>query len=184
MPLRSISPDLVDEWHYRQGNKTPTYTAHAYGLLRTIMADAVQHQLITFNPVHIRGAGSARRVHKIRPATLAELAALTAAMPTRYQCMILLAAWCGLRFGELTELRRQDMDLKNGRLRIRRGVVRAAGQTIIGTPKSEAGIRDVAVPPHLLHVITNHLATHTGPGPYALLFPAADGTSHLALSSL
>ena len=35
-------------------------------------------------------------------------------MPERYRLMVLLAAWCGLRFGELTELRRDDVDLTNG----------------------------------------------------------------------
>ena len=64
--------------------------------------------------------------------------------------MVLLAAWCGLRFGELTELRRSDVDLKNGRIKIRRAVVRVDGKAIVGTPKSDAGTRDVAIPPHLL----------------------------------
>ena len=30
--------------------------------------------------------------------------------------MPLLAAWCGLRFGEVSELRRRDLDLERGRL--------------------------------------------------------------------
>lgn len=33
------------------------------------------------------------------------------AMPERYRAILLVAAWCGLRFGELTELRRGDVDL-------------------------------------------------------------------------
>jgi len=35
-------------------------------------------------------------------------------MPKRYQLMVLLASWCGLRFGELAELRRSDIDAKAG----------------------------------------------------------------------
>ena len=30
-------------------------------------------------------------------------------MPEQYRAMVLLAAWCALRFGELTELRRRDI---------------------------------------------------------------------------
>ena len=55
-----------------------------------------------------------KRVKKVRPPALPELEALVAAMPDRYQVMTLLAAWCGLRFGELTELRRSDVDLRHG----------------------------------------------------------------------
>lgn len=54
-------------------------------------------------PCHVRGADNSRRVDKIRPASLAELEVLTAAMPERYRPMVSLAAWCGLRLGELTE---------------------------------------------------------------------------------
>ena len=68
--------DLIDDWHYRMGEGTPTARAHAYGLLRTILSDAVQRRLIDYNPCHIRGAGASKRVHKIKPATLGELEAI------------------------------------------------------------------------------------------------------------
>jgi integrase len=48
------------------------------------------------------------------------------AMPKKYQLMVLLASWCALRFGELVELRRKDIDIKNGIIRVRRGATRAA----------------------------------------------------------
>ena len=104
-------------------------------------------------------------------------------MPERHRTMTLIAAWCGLRFGELAELRRRDVDLTAGVLRIRRGVVRAAGEVIVGTPKSAAGIRDVAIPPHLIPAVEAHLAEHAAPGRDGLLFPAANG-GHLAPSTL
>ena len=63
---------------------------------------------------HIRRGGNAKRVKKIKPATLAELEALVTAMPERYRFMALLASWCGMRFGERTELRRGDVNTKAG----------------------------------------------------------------------
>jgi len=57
-----------------------------------------------------------------------------AEMPQRYRLMVLLASWCGLRFGELAELRRKDVDVKNGVLHVRRGVVRVTGGRVIDTP--------------------------------------------------
>ncbi len=99
-------------------------------------------------------------MHKIKPLTLAELEALVTAMPERYRPMTLLAAWCALRFGELTELRRRDIDLKNGVIHVCRGVAWVDGKPVIGTPKSAAGIRDVAIPPHLIPMLRDYLAGH------------------------
>jgi integrase len=182
-PLKAITPVTIRSWHAERGSKTPTMRAHAYGLLRTILGSAVHDGLISTNPCHIRGAGNSKRVHKIKPLTLPELEALTAAMPERYRAMTLLAAWCGLRFGELAELRRSDIDLKNARVRVRRAVVRVGGKSVVGTPKSDAGIRDVAIPPHLIPILKTHVAEHAEFGRDGLLFPAAGG-GHLAPSSL
>ena len=175
LPLRALTPALIRQWHTGQGPGQPTLRAHAYSLLRAILGDAVTDGELPANPCHIRGAGSSRRVHKIKPLTLDELGALVAAMPERYRPMTLLAAWCALRFGELTELRRKDIDLKNGVIHIRRGVAWVDGKPVIGTPKSAAGIRDVAIPPHLIPMLRDYLAGHAQWGRDALLFPSTSG---------
>jgi integrase len=179
-----ITPDVVRTWHAEMGTDTPTLRAHCYGLLRSILATAVQDELIPVNPCHIRGAGATRRVHRIRTLQLDELATLVDHMPARLQPMTLLAAWCGLRFGELTELRRKDIHMANGIIRVRRAVTRVGGEFIVGTPKSDAGTRDVAIPPHLVPMLREHLATSITGGREGLLFPAADGVSHLAPATL
>ncbi len=187
LPLTSITADDVRAWHAKFGAKTPTIRAHAYGLLRTILGTATSDGRITVNPCVIRGAGTTKRVHKIRPASLPELEKLANEMPEPLRPMILLASWCALRFGELTELRRHDVvidaDTPLGVIRVERGVVRAGGGFKVTTPKSDAGTRDVAVPPHLVPAIQQHVATHVGPEPDALLFPAQHG-GHLQPSTL
>ena len=55
-------------------------------------------------------------------------------LPDRYKLMPVLAAWCALQFGELTELRRGDIDLRTNRVKIRRGVVRVGGEFLVGPP--------------------------------------------------
>jgi integrase len=104
-------------------------------------------------------------------------------MPERYRLMVLLAAWCGLRFGELAELRRADVDLRARVVHVRRGVIRADGGRQVKDPKSEAGKRDVSIPPHLIPAVHDHLAEHAGRSRNALLFPAMNG-DHLSPSSL
>jgi integrase len=193
LPIASITADDVRAWHSKMGTKTPTLRAHAYGLLRTIMGTALSDGKIRVNPCVIRGAGSARRVHKIRPASLDEIAAITWEMPKQYRAMVLLAAWCALRFGELTELRRRDVHLTippdgsvdehEGVVRVERAVVRVDDGFMATTPKSEAGIRDVSVPPHLVAYLQRHLNELVPDEPDALLFPAAQG-GHLAPATL
>ncbi len=183
LPLASITPDDVRGWYAKLDAATPTLRSHAYGLVRTVLATAASDGKIANNPAHIRGAGSAKRVHKIRPATLPELATITEEMPKQWAAMILFASWLAMRFGEITELRRGDVDLKDEVIRIRRAVVRVDGQFVVGDPKSEAGTRDVAIPPHLVPAIEAHLKDHVGPGKDALLFPAVNG-GHLQPSTL
>ncbi|WP_201358609.1 tyrosine-type recombinase/integrase [Mycobacterium paraintracellulare] len=191
LPIASITADDVRAWHAKLGNKTPTLRSHSYGLLRTIMGTALSDGKIKVNPCVIRGAGSARRVHKIRPASLDEIAVIAQEMPERYRAMVLLAAWCALRFGELTELRRKDITIVDaddpaeayGIVRVERAVVRVDEGFQQTTPKSDAGRRDVEVPPHLLAAIKDHLVRFVAPDKEALLFPAAHG-GYLAPASL
>ena len=198
LPLGSITVDDVEQWYVRMGERdAPTLRAHCYSLLKTIMTTATSARgpiAGSLNPCVIAGAGSSRRVHKIEPATLVELATLAEAMPASERAMILLAAWCALRFGELTELRRKDLVLHvadpdepkaatHGTIKVRRAVVRTDDGFKVTTPKSDAGVRDVAIPPHLVPVVAEHLDRHVGADREALLFPADSG-GHLAPATL
>ncbi len=126
-----------------------------------------------------------KRAHKVRPASLDELEKIVDALPDRYRLMALLAAWCAMRFDELAELRRGDIDVRTNRVSITRGVVRVGGNFVVGSPKSHAGVRDVAIPPHLVPAVKAHLKNHTDKDKNALLFPAAaDSIAHMAPSTL
>jgi integrase len=131
----------------------------------------------------IRCAGTATRKIKPKPATLDQLDVLAAEMPDRYRLMVPLAAWCALRFGELVELRRADVDLAENVVTIRRAAVRVDHGWLVGDPKSDAGIRDVAIPPHIVPAVKQHLASHVARGGDSLLFPAKSG-GHLQPSTL
>ena len=113
--LRAITPRQVRSWHAALDPQTPTMNTHAYSLLRGIFTTAVADDAVPANPCRVRGAGQTKRKIDPRPATLTELEVITAEMPERLQLMVLLAAWCALRFGELTELRRSDVLLGDGR---------------------------------------------------------------------
>lgn len=198
VPLAAITAQAVDHWYDICAIGRPTTQARAYGLLRTILGTAAERDLIPFNPCKVRGGGSVTRRHDPRPATLEQLAVIAKAVPDRRQMMIQLAAWCSLRFGELAELRRKDIDLSSNVIRVRRGVTSVApphtnlppGQKpcgcapkcVVGPPKTAAGVRDVPIPPHIVEDLERHLNDHTAPGRESLLFPGPDGR-HLTSSA-
>ncbi len=181
--VAAIKPADVRRWYEATLTDRPTMRSHAYSLLRTIMGSAINDEIIDANPARIVGAGRAKRVHRIRPASVEELAVLTAAMPEKMRLMVTLTSWCALRFGETVELRRVDIDLSDEVIRVRRAATRVGGTFAITTPKSDAGLRDVAIPPHIIPLIEDHLAKYVDAGCDSLIF-AADGGGHLQPSTL
>jgi integrase len=170
-----LTPAIVRDWHSKLDVDKPRQRAHAYALLRTVCTTAVHDDLLPANPCRIRGAGQApKRKTVTEPATPDELAVIVAAMPERLRLMVLLAAWNAMRYGELAALRRSDIDMRTGVVRIRRAVTWVGGTAVVGTPKSDAGVRDVAIPPHVLPAVREHLRSMPVAGKDALLFPTAN----------
>ena len=189
LELVAVTPAAVRAWYLGLDPAHRTARAHAYAVLRTLLGGAVEDELIEANPCRIPGAGGTKRVKAIRPATLAQLETITTAMPAKYRLMVPLASWCALRYGELAELRRRDVELSDvgdhaaGVIRVRRSVTWPDGRPVVGEPKSDAGSRDVHVPPHLVDAVRQHLDDHAQPGAGGLLFPNANG-DHLHHGSL
>ena len=151
--LAKLTPSMVRGWYMGLRGRFVTTGDDAYRMLRAILNTAVTDGLIGRNPCQVRGAGAARSEE--RPvATVAELAAAVEATPERYRLAILLPAWCQLRRGEVLGLQRRDVDLLHGTLRIERSLVRPmTGISLVGPPKTTAGARTIAVPPHILPVL-------------------------------
>ncbi|MCL5053951.1 MAG: hypothetical protein M1447_09135, partial [Gammaproteobacteria bacterium] len=77
---------------------------------------------------------------------------------------------------ELLGLGRKDVDLKHGTVRVEttRQQLRD-GTVVVGPPKSQAGLRTVAVPPHITLALVKHLDCYVSPEPDALLFTGIKG---------
>ncbi|HEX6394373.1 MAG TPA: site-specific integrase [Acidimicrobiales bacterium] len=177
--LSKLRPSAVRAWYMDMKRKYVSTADDAYRMLRAILSTAVSDELIARNPCRVKGAGQARSAE--RPvASVAEVEAAAAATPDHHRLVILLAAWCQLRRGEVLGLQRRDIDLLHGRIRIERAVVRPMiGQAVVGPPKTTAGQRTVAVPSNILPALKNHLGRFVGPAPDAWLFTSSDGGSML-----
>jgi integrase len=95
---------------------------------------------------------------------------------SRYRALVLLAAFASLRWGEATALRRCDMDLEAGTVRIRAAFAeRSTGQIVLGPPKSRAGRRIVGIPRAIIPALREHLSVFVATDPGALVFPGPKG---------
>lgn len=176
--VRDISTADVTDW-YNSMSSRPTQQANAYGLFKSILKDAVDEQIIERNPCRVKGGVNKQAVHEIKVLTPAQLGSYLAAVPAARRVPLLLAGWCGLRSGEVRGLRVQDLDVKAGVVHVRQAVVRLVGDLIIQPPKTVAGVRDVAIPPHLLPSLRTWMEAQPPRDPDALLFPASDGVTPL-----
>ncbi len=181
--LSSISAAAVASW-YAGMTKRPTQQANAYGLFKSIMREAVEDELIARNPCRVKAGTQKSRVREIEVLSVEQLTHYLAAVPETRRVPLLLAGWCGLRSGEVRGLRVRDLDLEAGVVRVRQAVVRLTGKLILQAPKTAAGVRDVAIPPHLLPMLREWQARQALRSMDALLFPAGDGVRPLTDSVL
>jgi len=170
-----LKPSAVRSWWSTLADVQPATAAGAYRLLSTICNTAVVDQVIVRSPCQVKGGGAERAAE--RPTiTVAELAGAIDGVRERMRAAILLAAWCQLRRSEVLGLQRHDVDLERGVLHVRRGfVVQIDGKKAIGRPKTDAGVRTIAIPANVLPVVVDHLAEHVAPESTAWLFPGASG---------
>ena len=175
--LRAVTPAAVRAWWVGLGRDTPTRNTHAYQLLKAIYNTAVEDKVATENPCQIKSAGKPPKPRDVQALTPAELLKVAESAPETYRAAVPVAAWCGLRFGELIELRRKDVHDSDGRmvLKVRRAATRVDHRLVVGKPKTDAGIRDVTVPPHVAEQLREHMKRYTGNGPEAFVFTTTRG---------
>jgi integrase len=175
--IASITEADVRRWRadLLSAGVSPVTAAKAYRLLKSILATAAEDGLIPRNPCRVKGASVEKSPE--RPVlTAAQVYALADAVGSRYRALILLACFCGLRWGELAGLQRADIDSTRRTVRVTRQLCEVAGQPpFFAPPKSNAGKRLVAIPPMILPDVLSHLDTVTPPGTEALLFTSPAG---------
>ncbi|MCZ9328704.1 tyrosine-type recombinase/integrase [Nocardia farcinica] len=164
-PLVAITAPVVRSWHAKAlaGSGGRTSIQQSYRFLRAVMNQAIRDNAITVNPCTIKGAGSDRAKER-NVASVAEVAALVDAITPRYRAAVLLAAWCGLRRGEIIGLAVTDVDLATDQVWVRRTRVELleSGAAFDKDPKTDAGKRPVSIPPHLRSYLVSHLEQWAG----------------------
>lgn len=154
----------------------------AVDMLKMILRAAVRDGLLETMPdVPTPSRRSVRHDDAHTPeddvATPQQVDALYAAVQPRWRIAVLLAAWCQLRRGEVLGLQRRDVVWNPGRtaatLYVRRQKSGTTGA--LADPKSEKGVRSMAVPPLMVERLREHLDAYVGEKPTAPVVPLTDG---------
>jgi integrase len=84
--------------------------------------------------------------------------------------MVLVAAFGGLRFGELCALRRDSVDVEKNTVRVRETLIDVRNTVTFGPPKTKSSVRTVTIPASIMRELVIHMDTYVGELPNALLF--------------
>jgi integrase len=126
--------------------------------LPRILDTAVEAGRIPRNPCTVKGAAS-EQAAELRVATVAQVAALAEAVGPQYKALVLVAAYAGLRWGELAGLRVKHVDVLHAQITVAEQVTEIAGTFTWGPPKTRAGRRTVTLPSVAATALEAHLRT-------------------------
>lgn len=175
--LARLGRATVRAWHADLLTNGPGHstTAKSYRLLRAILTTAVEDELIVANPCSIKGAGVEPATERSIP-SVAQVEALADAVDERFRALVLLAAYGGLRRGELFGLCRRHIDLlhRTVTVEVQRQQL-ARGEIVVGPPKTAAGRRTLALPVTVIEALDEHLARWVAPEPDAAVFTGLKG---------
>jgi integrase len=177
LAVEEVTAAIVTKW-WVQLPDSPKLRREAYTLARSVMRDATALGGPIpggLNPFQIRGAGSGTSPKRETTVSQSELEVIRATIREEWRPMVSLALWCGMRLGELIELRRSDIDLAKRQIHIRRSLALAGGadRHVKGT-KSDAGARDQRIPDSVVPELAVHLKAHMT-GRHGLVFPSRNG---------
>lgn len=137
-------------------DRSPKTIKHYISVLTGIFQEAIFDEVITRNPVHfVRKPKLAIQV--VKPFTRSEMnLILENAKNDNFRLYLFIAFFTGLRSGEIIGLKKEDVDLENRFLHVKR----SRGRYGDLTPKTKSGFRLVPILDELYPVLFNHLLTH------------------------
>ena len=176
LALNKITVEVVRTWHAQLVDSSGhDQAAKSYRLLRAVMATAVEDGRKGQNPCRIRGAGIEQAAERpIIDATT--IVALADGIVPRLRALVMLGGFGGLRTGEMLALTRADVDVLHRTVKVRASASEITGHgRIVGSPKTDAGFRTVALPRVAVEALERHLGAFGQPGPDGFVFTGPRG---------
>lgn len=145
LPIAKIRYSDIERWRsvflLNDGKRprSPSTANSSMATLSAIFDRARRDLLIAKNPCldvkRLKESRSDRR--EIRPATTTEIRLLADALPRRYRAVVLVAAFTGLRAGELWGLKIESVNFLKKRLSVVQAVKDDSGELILGPTKNK-----------------------------------------------
>ena len=134
-------------------------TVHAcVNLLKRILGHAVDRGLLLANPAD-RAVLPSRDSAERRYLTPQQVSALCDAVPGRYRALVLMAAYTGMRWGELAGLKTTRLNLLRRQVQVSEILVEVNGHFSFGPPKTKESRRTITLPSFLVDELAEHLAS-------------------------
>lgn len=171
MPMARIGALDVRAWlaEMSASDMSAASVHRAFRLLRRIMNVAVQSGVIARSPcVGVRPPSVPR--NEMQFCSPEQVVDLAASIDPWYRCMVLTAAYTGLRWGELAGLKRRRVDLLHRELSVLEQLSELNGTLRFAPPKTEAGRRKIRLSPFLVDLLDEQLATRSQSGLDGLVF--------------
>jgi len=192
--LKAISARDIERWWSVAHKHAPAQASKAYTHLKSVMKYALKRRWIRENPCDIEGASNYKPQVEPEIPTEIEVALMLELAEEPLRTIVALGAHCGLRKGEIMELRRRDISSEEAAdgetwwfVTIARAVVwDGENNPIVSPPKTPGSRRRLAVPKkggaeqillERLHTIPQHPET-------LLVSKDPEGTVHWAKSML
>lgn len=169
--ITDIDTDAVEQWITKLTASSTTVVRRAHSILAGILDSAVKARRIAHNPARDvdnlpRRPTSKRHVY-LTHGDVERLADESG----RHRVLVLVLAYCGLRWGEAIALRVEHLDLLRRRFTVTENAVQISYTIHVGTPKTHHH-RTVPVPPFLVDELAHQCE---GRARHDLVFPGKDG---------
>ena len=181
-PLNKITREYIQEWVQRMidAGKKPSTVRHAFFTVRMVLAQAVADNRIAVNPADYVKLPTEYSPKGGKPGvvddpaqflTAAQVSALVDATPWPYNVLVHVAAWAGLRAGELAGLQVGDVDLhepplnpnapvKPGTPAGRAHRADARDADALPATQTKGSVRRVPLTPETTVLLRNYLTRH------------------------
>ncbi|MEV6207025.1 tyrosine-type recombinase/integrase [Kitasatospora sp. NPDC051914] len=164
--IGSLRARDVEKWVAKLAEKLSPGTVRViYNVLNKAAKYAIRHEWLVVNPCSGVALPKDRSEvvddrHFLTPLQVAALAEALSEKQEWFGLLVRMAAFTGLRAGELAALRVGDVNLLRGEVQVRRTVRRGKGEWLYTSPKSKKSVRDVPLPGALRAELEAWLAAH------------------------
>lgn len=154
---------------------------HCYCVLVQVFSFAEEEELIAKNPMDKVACPKIqkKKVDALSETDAARLLSVIPSAPIDFRCMLYLLVTTGIRRGELLGLKWGDFDFASRTVKVRRNVAYSSTEgLLIGTPKTQAGVRDIPLLSFVVEELLSYKASTPKHGNDMFVFPAdASGQS-------